>query len=755
MKAIPRNNTDFPIRLLEFYRTQKWDEKWDFLKYWQNILRIYMSMDTGARGLLINVSMGLGKSLAAVAIAMEFVESRDIIMLMAKSIQPNMDEAIRKYVKLRAEKDAEWPIGKLDAAGLTQWIREHFSFVSMNASNMLGQLNEASSDELSSKLGKIIEETNLDGKLIIVDEAHNLFRAITHGSKNAVGFYDLCMKAKGANFAFLTGTPIANDPFELVPAFNILSGELLFPEDYEEFTSTYLKPENRGRFQNRIYGLVSYVDHSSRQGAGLGATPQASKVEFPTDLGATIVKTPMTQRQWLVYREAREKELAESTKPSGRKASARMSIPKSTRASTYRVRSRQYSNFVSPEGVSDPTGMECESPKFHAIYDTIEKNPSSLHIVYSQFKGFGGLLPMVRYFEARGAVLYNDAKLADSVEENEMTVNVKVGGWLESLDAFIARFGGASPLEELDDEEVREIRDSAELRRLGINLGRRQKLLACAGAYVVISADGNGWKVASQTSGGIGMQKIMREVAKMQGDKTGGAPITLAVISGDLSVEERGKIISQFTSPQNAHGDIITVLLITSTGAESLDLKNIRFVHILEPYWTFGRIQQVKYRGIRSNSHVDLPPEEKNVATFVYLAVPPSNEVSPEKTTDEEIYEDSIAAYAKITPFLEMLREVSIECSINAESWCRVCSPTSRPLYGNWVKDLSLPDPCREHSEKKIEASEITVDGVKYYYSKSSSVFDYTIYKLDTNLSKYIPLAENSEEFLKVYENIP
>jgi len=36
----------------------------------------------------------------------------------------------------------------------------------------------------------------LDDCLLIVDEAHNLFNAITNGSKNAVGLYDLILKAK-------------------------------------------------------------------------------------------------------------------------------------------------------------------------------------------------------------------------------------------------------------------------------------------------------------------------------------------------------------------------------------------------------------------------------------------------------------------------------------------------------------------------------------------------------------------------------
>jgi hypothetical protein len=743
----PRNNTNFAIKLLEFYRENKWDEKWDFLKYWQNIVRIYLAeVDSGGRGLLLDISMGLGKSLAAVAIAMEFVGKRGIIMLMAKSIQTNMHGAIEKYVRLRGAADPDYPPAKLSPEELNSWIGANFSFVSLNAGNMLGQV--AATSALDERLKVLVEDANLDGKLIIVDEAHNLFRAITHGSKNALGFYDLAMKARGAKFVFLTGTPIANDPFELVPAFNMLAGETLFPEDYAEFHAAYVEEggvKNKGRFQNRIYGLVSYVDHGSTQGAGVGASHK-STAEFPADLGAEVIRLPMAGTQWLHYREAREKELAEASKPAGRRAAVRMAIPKSARASTYRVRSRQFSNYVGP---AEPSGEEWASPKFRAIWERIEAAPTSLHVIYSQFKGLGGLKPLANYFIHRGAKPYGEISWEEPEPEPEMPP-VKIGGWLDELDNYVERWGGG--LGDLDDDTVREVSSAEELRRLGLSIGPSQKVLRCGYEFVVLDRTRRGWKVQTQSAGSRGIQKIMAEVAKMEIDGGAEGQIVFAAITGDMPVAERQKIVDIYTDPANAHGEKILVLLITSTGAESLDLKNVRFVHILEPYWTYGRIQQVKFRGIRNDSHVALPPEEKNVKTFIYLATAPAGEEG--KTTDEEIYEDSLRAYANITPFISAIREVSIECSINAESWCRVCAPTNAPLYSSWVKDLSLADPCVPYVEKKIEATKITVDGKEYHYSPSNSVFGYAIYKLDKQLAKYMQLPENGSEFMRVLDAI-
>ena len=44
--------------------------------------------------------------------------------------------------------------------------------------------------------------------------------------------------------------------------------------------------------------------------------------------------------------------------------------------------------------------------------------------------------------------------------------------------------------------------------------------------------------------------------------------------------------------PDNNYGDIIKVIMITASGAEGISLKNVRYVHITEPYWHPVRMQQ-------------------------------------------------------------------------------------------------------------------------------------------------------------------
>ena len=75
----------------------------------------------------------------------------------------------------------------------------------------------------------------------------------------------------------------------------------------------------------------------------------------------------------------------------------------------------------------------------------------------------------------------------------------------------------------------------------------------------------------------------------------------------------------QKISPNNYHGEIAKVFMITAAGAEGISLRNVRYVHIMEPYWHPVRIEQVIGRARRICSHNDLPEDERKIEVFLYL----------------------------------------------------------------------------------------------------------------------------------------
>ena len=86
--------------------------------------------------------------------------------------------------------------------------------------------------------------------------------------------------------------------------------------------------------------------------------------------------------------------------------------------------------------------------------------------------------------------------------------------------------------------------------------------------------------------------------------------------------------------PNNIMGELIKIFMITASGAEGISLKNVRYVHITEPYWHPVRMQQVIGRARRICSHQDLPVELRTVDVFLYLMTFSKQQLSDDRSIE-------------------------------------------------------------------------------------------------------------------------
>lgn len=209
----------------------------------------------------------------------------------------------------------------------------------------------------------------------------------------------------------------------------------------------------------------------------------------------------------------------------------------------------------------------------------------------------------------------------------------------------------------------------------------------------------------------------------------GEGPPTYAIISGEVPLERRQEIIRAVTSAANvaSRGGLIKALLVSKTGAEGLDLKGVREVHGLEPYWDWARILQLEARAGRQGSHDGLPPEERDFRMHLYLAVPNPErfaqipEASREaRTVDETFYRNALARHELNADCRSVLREVSLECGVLGYGHCRICVPTDAVLFhADAALDLRLPDPCEPLYSEEVAVRPLRVDGDarEFYYA--------------------------------------
>ena len=89
------------------------------------------------------------------------------------------------------------------------------------------------------------------------------------------------------------------------------------------------------------------------------------------------------------------------------------------------------------------------------------------------------------------------------------------------------------------------------------------------------------------------------------------------VFHGGLSKGEKAQMVLDYNSGKTP------VLLVSSSGAEGLDLKGTKSIQLAEPHWNNAKIDQVIGRGIRYQSHAHHPPQERKVRVMKYYSTHP------------------------------------------------------------------------------------------------------------------------------------
>jgi superfamily II DNA or RNA helicase len=136
-----------------------------------------------------------------------------------------------------------------------------------------------------------------------------------------------------------------------------------------------------------------------------------------------------------------------------------------------------------------------------------------------------------------------------------------------------------------------------------------------------------------------------------------------SMITGDPRLSpDNNYEINSLTSQNNINGDKIKVVLISAAGSEGIDLKFVRQIHILEPWYNMNRIEQIIGRGVRNFSHKDLPFEKRNVQIFMYGTL---LEHLEQESADVYVYRVSEKKAFQLGKVSRVLKESAVDCIIN------------------------------------------------------------------------------------------
>ena len=447
------------------------------------------------------------------------------------------------------------------------------------------------------------------------------------------------------------------------------------PDNSDGFFATFVNTEsgeaqNLNLFQRRILGLTSYFRSAQEQMLPSYVKTSGGDIYH-------VVRVPMSDHQFGIYSKIRKEE-ADREKANKKRKLKQTEDDPYTISSTYRIFSRAACNFTFPNEITRPIPNVKESSDLtEATFDVVPK---------AAVDEFGEMGEEEEAVDAAAEMTESDTRTyIQRIEKAMEDVNVLEEGTNTS------KYLSIEPLETLSPKFVAIIENIMSEENDGLHLlyshfrtiegiGILRLILLANGFAEFKLTQADGWNIV-ESEEDIGKPKF----ALYTGTETSEEKeIIRNVFNGawDFVPTAIAKKLRE-TSANNMYGEAIKLLMITSSGAEGINLKNTRFVHIVEPYWHMVRIEQVVGRARRICSHQDLPEALRTVKVFLYITALSEEQKADDDnnkellrrdisrldkrtpvTTDETLYEMASMKQRINNQILQAVKESAIDCNL-------------------------------------------------------------------------------------------
>jgi hypothetical protein len=534
------------------------------------------------------------------------------------------------------------------------------------------------------------------------------------------------------------------------------------PDDSESFLSMFVdidtgSMKNENVFKKRILGLTSYF--RSAQEKLLPSFVENEEPEYKnSNKNIHVIPVEMSEHQFAAYVKIRKEEIEQEkqkrkTKQQQAKKGNDDDLYKIS--STYRIFSRAACNFTFPADIERPLPDKDGDEISEEVFDNVPKNV---------------LLETDAYVDEEDLEKIPEEPVNYKKRIDTALNMLSDGEYLskDSLEKYSPKF--VKLLENIQNEENKGLHlIYSQFRTIeGIGI---LKLILQANGYAEFKIKKN-----------ISTDKW--EIIENEGDE--GKP-HFVLYTGTESADEKEVIRNIYNSnwaivppelvqalekksTNNQYGEIIKVFMITSSGAEGINLKNTRFVHIVEPYWHNVRVDQVIGRARRICSHEDLPEELRTVKVFLYLSVFTETQKTDKKTieimihdvsridgraitTDESLYEISQIKDGINKQILKSIKETSIDCNVYNTKKAKGKDDEQLVCYGSNFGKLESNDfisyPTLEKDMSEREELNVKEQKIKLKDTKEINGVKYKIDPLTNELYDK-DVFENTKQLVKV-----
>jgi len=568
---------------------------------------------------------------------------------------------------------------------------------------------------------------------------------------------------------------LKRNDIDIIPQGIQVINQKALPDDFNTFMSRYIN-ENDKTLQNvdalkrRIIGLSSYF--KSAQESLLPRYNKQLGVDYH------IVRIPMSDVQFKIYESARKQERDVERNQKPKSGSAELFEEK---ASTYRIFSRLFCNYVMPDR---PIPMSNKNKKGE------EAKPGEKLLEHAEEKVEE--MPEMAQLIKEGTRIESRQDVEDEREgeiEGDEILDV-IGGVsykerldraLKNIEEHSSDFLTPEALETYSPKFLHMLENIQDPDHQGLNLVYSQFRTAEGIGIFSLVLEKNGFARFRIKKNHLNIWEIdIHEVDE-------GKP-TYALYTGTETSEEKEMLRHIYNGEwdqipesigsvlkskyrNNNMGEVIKVFMITSSGSEGINLRNTRYVHIMEPYWHPVRSEQVIGRARRICSHKDLPKALQTVEVFVYLMIFSETQLKSDEaielkrkdlskaiprvpiTSDQYLFEISEIKANLTSQLTDAVKESAFDCYIYSNGKCvNFGDPTNE-------KYAYVPDYAEQQNDTTVKANKvavewvgkpITINGVEYVYRRVSKdvmeLYDKEIYLRALEDSSVQPLKVGTYE---------
>tara|TARA_Y100000389_G_scaffold192789_2_gene220685 strand:- start:7217 stop:9946 length:2730 start_codon:yes stop_codon:yes gene_type:complete len=783
----------------------------------QRFVRDYLQYKSPYRGLLLYHGLGVGKTCSSIAVAEMLLNYKKVIVMLPASLKTNYIGEIRKcgnsyynkndyhwvfipnfqvkYVekKVISKNNGVWLIDENKPPNFDKLSLEHRGQIELQINSIINSNYEIINYNglKTSKVRDMFKDENIfDDKVVIIDEVHNFISGVSNNSKINASLYKKLMEAKNVKIILLSGTPIINKPQEIAFTINLLKG-------IEQVSLLEIDETN----EQKIHSVLSMIDNISEYSIQLQKNSSIISISFnpanfekkaskliytdvylsPEDIIKKIVRTLESKKIKIIKERIEEHNV----------------LP---------VKSDEFSKIFIDEENGEMINPNMFMRRILGSVSYFVNNDSRL-------------FPSVSYVDEQVNISdyqYDEYLLARKAERNFEKKSKKSSLFDNDVSVYksysraicnyvfpkdIKRrkkqtFEDPSNIEENDDIALKALNSlssknvSSELKMYSPKFHKMiENIKETKGNVLVYSnfSTVEGVGILSKCLDEIGYSELVLEYKNNQWtcniDKDDIYALRYIRFKNDTFVDDKKieftnillniynnefsnlpdnlkKIFNSDVS--NLRGDILKVLFITQSGAEGISLKNVRQVHITEPFWNQNRIDQVIGRANRTCSHINLPVKDRNFIVYKYTMKFTEKQLKKndliikrdkELTTDEVILKLAQKKSKIINTFLNCMQRASVDCTLNNNLNCFMfpVDIENKKAYSLDIKQDKTNSRNNNQKQtvnisKTLFKVHIKSKQLTYIYIKDTNeLFDYNLY-MSTNVLRRIGMLEKSKD---------